>query len=192
MQSTGNITQLLEKWEGGSKDALNNVVEQVHEKLARQARAMMRNERSNHTLQTRALVNETYIRLLEIRNIDLKDRHHFHAVAASIMRRVLVDHARTKQSQKRGNNVIHVSFDEQNANPTYPGTQGMVDVLALNNAMTRLAQRDATQAQVVELRYFGGLTNAEIAEQLSLSAATVKRKWTLAQVWLYRELNEAQ
>jgi len=192
MQSTGSITQLLEKWEGGSQDALNSVVEQAHEKLSRQARAIMRNERSNHTLQTRALVNETYIRLLEIRKIEFKDRQHFHAIAASIMRRVLVDHARTKQSQKRGSNLIPVSFDERDLNVSCPGAQNMVDVLALSSAMTSLAQRDSIQEKVVELRYFGGLTIAEVAEHLKLSPATVKRKWTLAQVWLYRELNETQ
>jgi len=192
MQSTGNITHLLGRWEDGSLDALNCVVEQAHEKLAQLARAMMRNERKNHTLQTRALVNEAYLRLLEIHKIDLKDRHHFYAVAASIMRRILVDHARNKQCQKRGSNMVHVTFDEFQSKAIDPTGQGIVDVLALNNALTRLEQRDSIQAQVVVLRYFGGLTNTEVAETLNISAATVKRKWTLAQVWLYRELSETQ
>lgn len=187
MQSSGSITQLLEQWKDGSHNALNSVVEQAYEKLSQQARAMMRRERSGHTLQTRALVNETYIRLLEIRKLEWKDRKHFHAVAASIMRRVLVDHARSKQSQKRGSNVVHLTLDQVQSNAT-----NIVDVLALNNAMTCLEQRDTTQAQIVELRYFGGLTIAQVAEYLNLSPATIKRKWVLAQAWLYRELAEAQ
>jgi RNA polymerase sigma factor (TIGR02999 family) len=192
MQSTGSITQFLERWEAGSPHALNHVVEQAYEKLAQQARGMMRGERRGHTLQTRALVHETYIRLLEIRNIDWQNRGHFYAVAASIMRRVLVDHARAKQSQKRGSDSIHVSLEKCEPVATDSSVPAMLDVVALNDAMISLEKQDPTQAQVVELRYFGGLTIAETADALNLSPATVKRKWAVAQTWLYRELSVNQ
>lgn len=187
MPTPGSITQLLNQWESDSHNALNGVVNEAYEKLWQQAQVLMRNERNNHTLETSALVNETYIRLLDISKLDWKDRNHFYAVAASIMRRILVDHARSKQSQKRGGNVIHLTVDQCRSNES-----NMVDILALSNAMTGLERRDTIQAQIVELRYFGGFTITQLAEYLKLSPATIKRKWVFAQAWLYRELSEAQ
>jgi len=186
-QATNSITHLLNDWKGDRPRALQELIEHAYEELSRQAHGMMRGERCSHTLQTRALVHETYLRLVELREIDWKGRRHFFAVASSIMRRILVDHARSYRALKRGGDAVRVTLDEFAEN-----APDMVDVLALDNALTCLAKHDATQARIVELRYFGGLTIAQAAENLQLSPATVKRKWGLAQAWLYREMHEVE
>lgn len=184
MCTANSITELLNQWQGDRSEALDKLVEQVYAELSRKARAAMRQERNNHTLQTQALVHETYIRLLELRKIEWRDRQHFFAVASRIMRRILVDHARSNSAQRRKGNALCLTLDNVCAD-----SPDFVDVLALDRALSSLAQHDSVQAQIVELRYFGGLTTAQTAQSLSLSPATIKRKWVLAQAWIYRELH---
>jgi RNA polymerase sigma factor (TIGR02999 family) len=181
-----SVTQLLARWKNGQPQALDQLIERVYGELLRIGHRQMRRERRGHTLQTAGLVHEAYLRLVELRQIDWRDRHHFFTVAAAIMRRVLVDQARGNGALKRGGDALRMTLDED-----LPAAQGAVDVVALDDALRRLAERDATQAQIVELRYFGGLTVDEAAEVLAIAPATVKRKWTLAQAWLYRELHDA-
>lgn len=183
-QCQSGITRLLRECNGGSPHALNALIESAYSDLSSQAQKLMRRERLGHTLQTRALVHETYIRLLELRELTWQGRHHFFSVAAVTMRRILVDHARSQRSSKRGGNVAHVTLEDSVDNST-----NFVDLLALDTALGRLAEHDDVQAHIVELRYFTGLTIAEVSEQLSLSPATVKRKWQMAQAWLHRDLS---
>lgn len=182
-QRQSGITRLLEECNSGSKFALNTLVESAYNELSVQARNLMHRERRGHTLQTRALVHETYMKLLELREFKWQGRQHFFSVAAVTMRRILVDHARSRQSCKRGGNAVRVTLADH-----ADGSADLVDLLALDKALSRLAEYDHVQAHVVELRYFTGLTIAEVAEQLSLSPATVKRKWRIARAWLHRDL----
>lgn len=170
----------------GNSRAPGQWVAGVYDELRRIAHRQMRGERCNHTLQTTALVNEAYLRLNELRQIDWCDRQHFFAVAAGTMRRILVDQARASKSCKRGGDAVRVTLDDQIA-----GVDNSLDLLELDQALERLAARDEIQARIVELRYFTGLSVAETAELLACSPATVKRKWTLAQAWLYRALSKA-
>lgn len=163
-----------------SADALLSI---LYDELHRLAHHYMRTERAGHTLQTTALINEAYLRLVEIDRIQWRDRTHFVAMAATVMRRVLVDHARAHARDKRGGGVAITSLDVDVA-ATQPG----VDVLALNEALDRLATLDPVQGRIVELRYFSGLTIDEVAATLGVSAGTVKREWSIAKAWLYREL----
>jgi RNA polymerase sigma-70 factor, ECF subfamily len=163
-----------------SADALLSI---VYDELHRLAHHYMRREHDGHTLQTTALINEAYLRLVEIDRIQWRDRTHFVAMAATVMRRVLVDHARAQARDKRGGGVAITSLDADVAAPE-PG----VDVLALNEALDRLATLDPVQGRIVELRYFSGLTIDEVAAALGVSAGTVKRDWSIAKAWLYREL----
>lgn len=181
--SVTGVTHCLKEWEEGSPQALSRLIELAYDKLARQAHGLMRRERAGHTLQTRALVHETYIRLLEMRAISCKGKQHFYAMTASIMRRILVDHARNKSAQKRGGDAIQITMGDVAC-----CSSDAVDVIALDSALARLALRDTVQVRIVELRCFAGLTIPETAETLSISAATVKRKWTLAKAFLYREI----
>ncbi len=185
MDSTGSVTRYLKAWESGSPQAFNQLINLVYDQLSLKAHNMMRNERQGHTLQTRALVHETYIRLLELKEINWADKNHFYAMASSIMRRILVDHARGKVAKKRGGRAIQVTLEN-----IADSESDLVDVIALNNALASLAANDSTQASIVELRYFGGLKISEIANILSLSPATVKRKWLLARAFLYREMSD--
>jgi len=187
MKVTDSITKLLNDWQGERSHALDQLVEQVYAELSRKASNMMRGERSNHTLQTQALVHETYIRLIELRKIEWQDREHFFSAASAIMRRILVDHARAQAAQRRKGDAVCITLNNVSA-----ADPDIVDVLALDNALTKLAAEDLAQARIVELRYFGGLTIAQTAHSLELSPATVKRKWTLAQAWLYRELHATE
>ena len=163
-----------------SADALLSI---LYDELHRLAHHYMRTERAGHTLQTTALINEAYLRLVEIDRIQWRDRTHFVAMAATVMRRVLVDHARAHARDKRGGGVAITSLDVDVA-ATEPG----VDVLALNEALDRLATLDPVQGRIVELRYFSGLTIDEVSATLGVSAGTVKREWSIAKAWLYREL----
>ena len=162
---------------------LDQLVATVYDELRRIAHRRMQGERQGHTLQTTALVNETYLRLRELRQIDWRDRRHFFSAAAGIMRRVLVDQARASRADKRGGDALRVTLDDNIA-----GVDDGIDLIMLDAALKRLSQYDEAQARIIELRYFAGLSIAETAETITLSPATVKRKWTLAQAWLYREL----
>lgn len=179
-----DITQLLLAWSKGDDDALGTLAPLVEAELQRLARHYLRGERPGHTLQPTALVNEAYLRLFDWRNVSWQNRAHFMGIAASMMRRILVDHARSHRFQKRGGNAIKVSLDA-----TQVGSpERDPDLVALDEALTRLAELDRRKSQVVELRFFGGLSVEEAAEFLKISSRTVKREWSLAQAWLHCEL----
>jgi RNA polymerase sigma factor (TIGR02999 family) len=181
--SPERITQLLADWANRDPTARDRLVPIVYEELRRLAHHYMRAERAGHTLQTTAIVNEVYLRLAGIDGLQWRDRAHFFAMAATLMRRVLVDHARQRARGKRGAGVSVTSLDE-NAVAAQPA----VDVVALNDALERLAAVDPQQSRVVELRFFAGLSVEETAEALGISPATVKRDWATAKLWLYSEL----
>jgi RNA polymerase sigma-70 factor, ECF subfamily len=180
------ITELLQAWRGGDKDALEKLTPQVYRELHRAAKACMRDERAGHTLQTTALINELYLRLTEMKAIDWQNRAHFFALCARQMRRILTDQARARQSQKRGAGVPAISLDIAPAVSAKPQTE----VLDVDRALHALAKVDARKSQVVELRFFGGLSVEETAEVLKISPDTVVRDWKLAKAWLLRELSE--
>ena len=182
--SSGQVTDLLVAWGRGDESALERLMPLVQKELRRLARREMGRERRGHTLQTTALVNEAYLRLIDVSRVAWRDRAHFFAMSARLMRRILVDHARTKQAQKRGGGARTVSFDEA---LVVSGERG-ADLVALDEALIALAAVDARKSQVVELRFFGGLTAAETAEALDVSEDTVLRDWKLAKAWLLREL----
>jgi RNA polymerase sigma factor (TIGR02999 family) len=177
------ISQLLADWANRDPAARERLVAIVYEELRRLAHHYMRGERIGHTLQTTALVNEVYLRLAGIDALQWRDRAHFFAMAATLMRRVLVDYARQRGREKRGAGVSVTSLDENAVAP-----KPAVDVVALDEALGRLAAVDPQQARVVELRFFAGLTVEETAEALGISPATVKRDWATARLWLYNEL----
>ncbi len=179
------VTRLLLDWRGGDRAALDQLVPIVHSELRRLARHYMRGERDNHTLQTSALINEAYLRLVDHKNIDWQNRAHFFGVAAQAMRRVLVDHARSRGYQKRGGKAKVVALDEA----ALVADERASELVALDDALADLARFDARKAQIVELRYFGGLTGEETAEVLDLSPATVQREWQSAKLWLLRALS---
>lgn len=178
------MSQLLDAWASRDPDARDRLVPLVYAELRRLAQHYMNGERAGHTLQPTALVNEMYVRLAGIDRVQWRNRTHFIATAATLMRRVLVDYARTHGRDKRGGGVSITSFD--NHDPAAPGRP--VDVVALDDALTTLAGLDARQSQVVELRFFGGLTVEETAELLDISPATVKREWAMAKAWLHDQL----
>jgi len=188
MPTTREITQLLQAWSEGDKAALDELVPLVQTELHRLAKRYMRRERAGHTLQTTALVNEAYLRLIDWNNMKWQNRAHFFAVAAQLMRRILVDFARSGSRKKRGAKPRQVSLD--NIAPVF--IQPDFDVIALDLALQKLATLDSRQSKVVELRFFGGLSNEEIGVVLDISVATVKRDLTLAKVWLLRELSKGQ
>jgi RNA polymerase sigma factor (TIGR02999 family) len=178
------VTRLLVDWRNGDQGALEQLIPLVHEELRRVARRHMAHERVGHTLQATALVNEAYVRLIDIRQVNWQDRTHFFAMSSRLMRRILVDFARSKGSQKRGAGANKVSLDEALIVSTEPGA----DLVALDDALDALAVFDARKAQVVEMRFFGGLSVEETAEALNVSVDTVMRDWKLAKAWLLREL----
>jgi len=182
--SPEHITQLLVAWGDGDQSALEELAPLVHSELRRLAHQYMRRERPGHTLQTSALVNEAFLRLIDWKNVRWQNRAHFFAVSAQLMRRILVDFAREKQYLKRGGDVRRVSLDEAEAFPLERDT----DLVALDEALTTLAEMDQRKCQVVEMRFFGGLSVKEVAEVLHVSEETVMRDWRLAKVWLLREL----
>ena len=177
------ISQLLAGWASGDPAARERLVPIVYDELRRLAHHYMRGERAGHTLQTTALVNEAYLRLAGIDALQWRDRAHFFAMAATLMRRVLVDYARQRGREKRGAGLAVTSLDEHAVAP-----QPEVDVVALDAALERLAAVDPQQSRVVELRFFAGLSVKETAEALGVSPATVKRDWATAKLWLYHEL----
>lgn len=178
-----DLTQILLDWRGGNEEALAQLMPLVYDELRRLAAHYMRRERREHTLQPTALVNEAYLRLVNVK-ISWQDRAHFFAVAARLMRRMLVDHARANQRDKRGSEASRVTLSEANDVSSQP----TLDLLALDEAMTRLAAFDQRKSEIVELHFFGGLGNDEVAEALGISRATVQRDLRLAKAWLKHEL----
>ncbi len=186
--STHEITQLLVDWNGGDQAALEALSPLINRELHRLAKRFMADERPNHVLQPTALVNEAWLRLIDWRNVEWQNRAHFLGLAAQMMRRILVDFARAQQSEKRGGKEIQVSLSEA-ANVTQGRSAGLV---ALDDALQSLAELDSRQARVIELRYFAGLNLEETAEALKVSVGTVRRDWSLAKAWLFRELNSKE
>jgi RNA polymerase sigma factor (TIGR02999 family) len=182
--SNQDVTQLLLAWRSGDEAALDKLVPLVYEELRRLARLYMRRERAGHTLQTTALVNEAYLRLVDSSKVQWQNRAHFFAVSAQLMRRILVDFARSRNYQKRGGDLRQASFAEALA---LSGEEDP-DIVALDDALKSLADLDPRKSQVVELRYFGGLSVEETAEALNVSPETVKRDWRMAKAWLLTQL----
>jgi RNA polymerase sigma factor (TIGR02999 family) len=180
------ITQLLLAWGKGDQAALEELMPLVYDELRKVAARSLRRQRPGHTLQTTALVNEAYLRLIDSSRVQWQNRAHFFAVSATLMRRILVDFARERQNLKRGGAAERVSLNEALVVAPERGA----DLLALDEALNRLAALNPRQAQVVELRYFGGLNEEETAEALKVSLRTVQRDWNLARLWLYRELSQ--
>jgi RNA polymerase sigma factor (TIGR02999 family) len=183
--SPGEVTNLLIQLKNGNRDAQSRLIPLVYAELRRLAAVYMRRERSGHTLQATALVHEAYLRLAGQDGISWQNRAHFFGVAANIMRRILVDHARAKQAKKRGGLDQKVSFDEA----VLVQPEAPQQFLALDEALERLAKRDPRESRIVELRFFGGLSDEETAEVLGISVRTVKRDWKVARAWLYQQLN---
>jgi RNA polymerase sigma factor (TIGR02999 family) len=181
--SSASVGQLLRAWSDGDRTALDQLTPIVYKELRGLARRYLQHERDGHSLQTTALVNEAYIRLVDYSRMKWQDRAHFFAVSAQLMRRILVEHAR-RHNLKRGGGVPHISLDEV----AVVGGGRAANVVALDEAMKALAQMDPRKAQVVELRFFGGLSVEETAEALSISSVTVMRDWSTAKAWLYREM----
>jgi RNA polymerase sigma-70 factor, ECF subfamily len=185
VQSDQEITQLLVAWSDGDQSALDQLAPLIHSELHRLAHHYMRRERPGHMLQTSALINEAYLRLIDWKNVRWQNRAHFFGVAAQLMRRILVDFARDRKSLKRGDDALHVSL-----NQAAFVVERSSDLVALDEALTSLAEMDERKARVVEMRFFAGLSVEEVAELLKVSKETVMRDWRLAKVWLLRELHE--
>jgi len=183
----GNITELLLAWNNGDRAALDRLIPVVYEELRRIARRHMRAEDGAHTLQATALVNSVYIRLIDQKRVNWQNRAHFFGAAAQIIRRVLVDHARARHRLKRGGNALKVSLNDGMSIPKAIE----IDVVAVDEALSRLAKFDPQLGRIIELRFFGGLSIEETAEALNISSATVKRDWSTARAWLYREMRSA-
>src|SRR6476469_4459156 len=182
---TGDLSGLLRAWSAGDQRALAELTPIVHQELHRIARRCMNRERAGHSLQATALVNEAYMRLVDYTRMQWQDRAHFFAVSAQAMRRILVDHAR-RHNVKRGRGVQHVSLEDVAVVAT--GEDVEVDLVALDKALIGLTRIDPRKAQIVEMRFFGGLTVEEIGEVLNVSTGTIKRDWRAAKAWLYQEL----
>lgn len=182
---THEVTQLLKAWTAGDEQALEKLTPLVYEQLHRVAQRCMARQRPDHTLQTTALVNEVYLRLVDCGQVRWQDRAHFLAVSAQLMRRILVDFARSRGCHKRGAGIAHMSLDEAPSVCNEPDA----NLVALDDALKRLAALDERESRVVELRFFGGLSTEETAEVLGVSADTVLREWRLARAWLLRQLS---
>ena len=182
-----NVTQLLVNWGNGDQDALNQLLPLVNDELRRLARNCLRRERPGHTLQPTALVNEAYLRLINQQHVQWQNRAHFFGIAAQLMRRILVDHARRHAYAKRGGGAIQVSFDEGMAVTEAKAAE----LLAVHEALEKLTALDARKGHIVELRFFGGLNLDETAEVLNISSPTVQREWRAAKAWLHRLLTES-
>ncbi len=181
------VTQLLVRWRSGDREALDSLLPLVYDELRRIARHYLQGERPGHTLQSTALVNEAYMRMVAQDFPEWQNRAHFFAVAAQLMRQILVDHARTHRASKRGGDVCKVALDEAEGQPSTSD----VDIIALDEALKELAEMDQQQSRVVELKFFAGLSIEETAEVLGISPSTVKRDWVTARAWLYRELDRS-
>jgi len=186
MNSKTAITEILHDWNSGNVEAQEHLLPYVYDELKRQARYYMSRERKDHTLQPTALVHEMFLRISEQSGVDWQNRSHFYGVAAHLMRQILVDHARKHSAAKRGSNTVHFSLDDLQI----PVEQRAGSIIALHEALEKLEQHDDTQSKVVEMRFFGGLTNSEIADALGVSERTVGREWRSAKLWLFREMNE--
>lgn len=182
--STPSVTQLLQAWRAGDKAALNQLLPLVQDELHRLAKRIMSRERQGHTWQTTELVNEAYLRLVNQQQVEWQDRAHFFAVASQVMRHLLVDHARERQLVKHGGGAQRLSLDDV----ALIAPDRSAELLALDDALGRLANFDQQKSRIVELRYFGGLTVEEVAEVLGIASITVKREWARAKLWLYKEL----
>ena len=179
-----DVTILLQAWQDGDKDALDQLVPVIYKELHRISTSFLRRERVGHTLQATALVNEAYLKLVGQNKSTWQSRAHFLSVAAQIMRRILINHWKERNALKRGGDVINITLDEALAG----FEQGKFDPLTLNEALEKLAERDPRKSRLVELKFFGGLKEEELAEVLEVSVGTVRRDWKLARVWLYRFL----
>ena len=180
------VTRLLHRWHQGDNEALDEVTECVYTELHRRARAYLRGERPGHTLDTTGLVHEAYLKLADKQGIEWQDRNHFFAVAAQAMRRILIDHARSRHRQKRGGAHDEVPLEDATQIASEPSR---IDLIALDQALERLATFDGRLAQVVELKYFGGMTLDEAADVLGVSRVTIKRDWQIARAWLRNQLD---
>ena len=207
------VTRLLAQWSGGNEAALGELTSLLYRELRSLAQRHLRRERSNHTIQRTALVHEAFVRLVNQQSVDWRSRGHFFALASTLMRRILVDHARARLSSKRGGGLQVESLEELEDGGTEPadessggfagggggpgggdagGSDCDEDITAIDSALTRLAAIDDRQVQIVQMRYFGGMTIEETAQALDISEATVKREWTVARAWLKRELSKGQ
>lgn len=180
------VTQLLQDWSNGNQAALDRLTPLVYEELHRLAHQHMSRERGDHTLQTSALVNEAYLRLIDQRSVHWQNRSHFFSIASRLMRRILVDHARAHNYAKRGGGALRVSLDEA----AFVSQERASELVALDEALTSLAAIDQRKCQVVELRFFGGMSVEETATALGVSPVTVKRDWSTAKAWLHREIEK--
>ena len=184
--SAHEVTQLLVDWSNGNQAALDKLMPLVDRELHRLAHHYMRRENAGHTLQTTALVNEAYLRLVDQKHVQWKNRAHFFALSAQLMRRILVDHARKRRYQKRGGGAEKITLDEA----VLVSRERGADLVALDAALGRLAELDERKSKIVELRFFGGLSVEETAEALHISAVTVMRDWSTAKAWLYNSLSD--
>jgi RNA polymerase sigma factor (TIGR02999 family) len=180
-----DVTQLLHNWQSGDAEAMNQLMPLVYDELRKIAAAYLHREGAAHTLQTVELVNEAYLRLIDQSRVNWQSRSHFYGIAAQMMRRILVDHAREKQAAKRGSGEANLTLDDA----LQVSARKDLDILALDDALKTLSQFDARQSQIVELRYFGGLELTEVATVLGIGLSTVKRDWNLAKAWLYNQLS---
>jgi RNA polymerase sigma factor (TIGR02999 family) len=181
------ITQMLKKWSEGNQEVLDKLMPLVYNELRRQASRYLRRERANHTLQTTALIHEAYLKLIDQNQVEWQNRTHFYAIAAQAMRRILVDYARERNREKRGGAAENLPLEEA----AFVVSEGKnVDLVALDEALTRLAQFDERQARVVELRYFSGLSIDETADILGVSNVTVRRDWNMAKAWLHQQISK--
>jgi RNA polymerase sigma-70 factor (ECF subfamily) len=178
------ITQILEDWNNGNEEAKDRLIPFVYEELKKQARILMSRERPNHTLQATALVHEAFMKLSEQSGLDWQNRSHFFGIASRLMRQILIDHARLYMTEKRGNKPIYFSLDDVQI----PVEQRADSILALDEILGKLEKLDEKQAKIVEMRFFGGMNNSEIAESLDISERTVGREWQAARLWLAREM----
>lgn len=185
MNTTAEVTELLSLWSGGDPAALESLMEAVYPELRRLAHSYLRRERPGHTLQSTALVNEAYLRLVDQKSVTWQSRAHFFGIAAHMMRRILVDHARSRQASKRGTGISLLELDEAIAGS---GPRDL-DLVILDQALESLSRIDPQQGRIVELRFFAGLSIEDTAEALKISPATVKREWAIAKAWLYREMS---
>lgn len=186
-RTTSEITRILHDWNNGDESAGERLLPIVYQELRRNARFLMAKERASHTLQPTALVHEAFLKLTELKEIEWKNRRHFYHFVSKLMRQILVDHVRRHTATKRGNAQIHFSIEDLQL----PAEERAASILKLDEALIRLAKFDAKQEKIVEMRYFGGMTNSEIAEALDVSERTVVREWQSARIWLFRELNQA-
>jgi len=179
-----DVTRMLIDWSGGDRDAAARLMPLVYEELRRLARQYLQRERPDHTLQATGLVHEAYLRMVDQTASTWQNRAHFLGVAAQVMRRILVDYARSHRAEKRGGNWDKIAFDDAFA----PSDERGIDLIALDDALKDLLALDPRQSQIVELRFFGGLTNEEVGEVLQVSPRTVKREWRMAKAWLHRAI----